>query len=81
MQKKPDLKTNLPTQKTNPFIFRPQGANQPGSVAKQTDSIDPARPHSRRSDGVGVRDAVKLVHRLPRGGQERAAGDGGKQPV
>ena len=47
--------------KNQPIIFRPEGANQLGSVAKQTDCIDPAHSYKRRSDGVGMRDAVKLA--------------------
>ena len=34
--------------------------------------FDPAQSNSRRSDGVGMTDAVKLAHRLPRDRRERA---------
>ncbi len=61
---------------TGPCFFDRRELEDSGQDARK-DRLEacstPAQSKSRRSDGVGVRDAVKLAHRLPRGEGSRSA--------
>jgi hypothetical protein len=81
-RKKDGLKTKRPFTKNHSLNFRAQRANRLSTVGREllTQLTRPILTQGGAT-GVGVRDACKLAHQLPRDGRERAAGGGGQQLV